>query len=386
MRAKSTSNNVKYILELSTLKNGDIVLSRSNNPISFTIQMMTDGAYSHAMIYYDQSLLEATLSGVFATNPQRLIVDTESDLCVLRLIQDVDKETINSIETYIRTEVGNDYTITEARKVPFESEHTLATSKQFCSRLVARGYASVGINIVDNPDFCSPNDLLHSPLLDKVLNFCRLANNAEIAFANSNNPVALNQARMNDWLIPAKKIAKNTGFKIDTFKDVFTFVTKYPKYADKIASLVVESNYLKTIDTIILQDHKMYNSMSQSIATGQLSNEKNQITFISDVENFYKNTLNQFNKAFADFIALQTYPKNQFVELFISHSLNMMEFCVVRMGCMLSIAGDSGLNFKIEEGVFPDIFMKCNELYSTCSQLINDKKPSSPDPLEDLFL
>lgn len=53
--------------------------------------------------------------------------------------------------------------------------------KQFCSRMVARAYASVGINLVKNPDYCTPENLKESEHLTQVANACVCVTGEELA-------------------------------------------------------------------------------------------------------------------------------------------------------------------------------------------------------------
>ena len=78
-------NSNRYVLDWKKLQPGDILLSRetlkledvkrdirrlSDVCISKVIRLAT-GAYSHAMVYFAQSIIHAEKPGVYSKNPQR---------------------------------------------------------------------------------------------------------------------------------------------------------------------------------------------------------------------------------------------------------------------------------------------------------------------------
>lgn len=51
--------------------------------------------------------------------------------------------------------------------------------QQFCSRLVARSYENVGIKLVKNKDYCTPDDLRRSPLLKELNDISEIVSEGE---------------------------------------------------------------------------------------------------------------------------------------------------------------------------------------------------------------
>jgi hypothetical protein len=79
-------SHVKKINE-SALEVGDVILTTTNLPISKGIRAATKGEISHAMIYVQSySVIDATSDGVQARNTQRMFIEDNCAVHVLRLI------------------------------------------------------------------------------------------------------------------------------------------------------------------------------------------------------------------------------------------------------------------------------------------------------------
>lgn len=143
----------------------DIVLSRETLNISDVIHdvarvkdvgqskviRMVTGPYSHAMLYFKQSIIHAEKPGVYAKNPQRVSVAAKDDLLVLRH-PELTQLQQQGIEQYCRLRVGSLYDAKAAFMVPIKKRIDHADdARQFCSRLVAKAYESVGIKLVKIP-------------------------------------------------------------------------------------------------------------------------------------------------------------------------------------------------------------------------------------------
>ena len=154
------------------------------------------------MIYMDLTMIHAVPSGVFSKNPQREIFTFKNDVKVLRLKNSIDKQKYKDICTFARSLVGSIFSkreIIEALKTNNPTKKA-KTKKQFCSRLVAQAYNSVGINIVDNPDYCSPQNIYESASLQEVNNTVRIAFQKHKKFAKKYDPNLKNQEITFNWL------------------------------------------------------------------------------------------------------------------------------------------------------------------------------------------
>jgi len=145
------------------------------------IRKVSKRGYSHAMLFVDgTSVIDADGPGVHAHNPRRMLFKNENDTIVLRA--DVaTKDMLFQIEQFARSKVGTAYSIEEARKSirrPGTSDADL--NRQFCARFVAQAYEYAGVNIIDEPNYCTPGDIERSPLLKIVPNILRKATNDEI--------------------------------------------------------------------------------------------------------------------------------------------------------------------------------------------------------------
>jgi hypothetical protein len=158
---------MKRLNEVS-FKVGDIILTTATAVVSKAIRAATHSDISHAMIYVeDHSVIDATGDGVHARNTQRLFFEDDSSVYGLRLREGLSVEQSRGICTFVRAQIGTQYSAKEAIRTAFGGARAWSR-KQFCSRLVAQAYASVGINLVEDPNFCAPADIKDSPALIEV--------------------------------------------------------------------------------------------------------------------------------------------------------------------------------------------------------------------------
>lgn len=236
-----------YLLNVSQLRVGDIVLESGNTKfISGAIKNMTGSNYSHAMIYVGNTIIHATSGGVFSKNPQRLIVGNIDDLKVLRCNHSVDDFLLHRITGNARSKVGSLYSVSEAIGVVVGLKNK--TNKQFCSRLVAQSYAEVGISLVCNPDFCSPEELNVSPLLYEVPNCVRKATEADIEFANRPDPMIKHQEETYKWLNKARDSFSKHKVNIQTINNVTNALINNGQLDEQVCSCVMDTEYLSMYD------------------------------------------------------------------------------------------------------------------------------------------
>jgi hypothetical protein len=114
-----------------------------------------------------RSVIDATGEGVHARNTQRLFFDNECSIHVLRLRAGISPSQLDAVVTYIRGQVGTQYSAKEAVLTVLGGARAW-TKKQFCSRLVAQAFESAGIALVFDSNYCSPADIKDSPHLIAV--------------------------------------------------------------------------------------------------------------------------------------------------------------------------------------------------------------------------
>jgi len=309
---------MKYILDASKLDTFDIILTKNKKIPSKLIRYFTSSDYSHASVYMsDYSIIEATREGrVFSQNTQRLIFDNIDDCKVLRyknILTDSDKI---ALEFFLRSNVSTRYSVSEAYKTLdySETDEQAIKREQFCSRLVAQAFAEIGVKLVHNIDYCSPEQLNSSDLLETVPNVIRVATDKEIAFFKTKNPIIDNQIQNYLWLDNVTKLAKKEKYQIINQNDVESFLIKHPEYDRQVCKFIKKTNYLsqyKLDEVINPPRYKYISSVNLNIeeelsAAISLSRrhlisysychfmyKKNKLNYFSILKDLYKNLLNQ---------------------------------------------------------------------------------------------
>lgn len=155
-------------INISILHRGDIILTTTPVKMpSALIRRVTRSDISHAMLCVSfGSVVDSTSEGVASRNIQKLLYDEASPIYVLRLKDSPPESLVEKLVSHARSLVGTRYSLIEAAasSIPEFWKHSgkRASKRQFCSRLVAQAYASAGVSIVKNPDYCTPDDIKQS--------------------------------------------------------------------------------------------------------------------------------------------------------------------------------------------------------------------------------
>ncbi|MCT7484776.1 YiiX/YebB-like N1pC/P60 family cysteine hydrolase [Aliarcobacter cryaerophilus] len=239
----------KYIINYKDLLPGDIILESGKKIHSKVIQIYTKSHYSHVMIcLMSTSLFHAQSEGIFTLNPQRVLVEEENDLKVLRPKKKLSEKESENIIKFLRNKVGTLYSVKEAiisgKKIRPESSQS---QMQFCSRLVAQAYLHIGHKIVENPNFCQPAEIENSNFFEEVPDIIRKATKEEIEFVSTKNFVLENQISTYKWLNNTRDYAKSEfGYeKIHSQNDVMNFLKEYPEADNIVSGYINESGYLE---------------------------------------------------------------------------------------------------------------------------------------------
>ncbi|TAE18816.1 MAG: hypothetical protein EAZ95_03115 [Bacteroidetes bacterium] len=232
-----------YILDIEKLEAGDIFLTRSSSRDSKLIRQISQCDYSHAIIYVGaSSCIESDGLGVQSQNIQRLLFENESDILVLRVKDDSFKKMLSEVIVFARQKIGTEYSTTEAKLARLEKNLSAKeTNRQFCTRFVAQAYQNAGIQIVANPDYCSPNDIQGSKLLSITNNVLRAALKLEIDFAKSENPLE-KQRDIHNFIFENSRIVSEQD--IQTFEQLSKYVLEYPDKEKDIVEIIEKSGYL----------------------------------------------------------------------------------------------------------------------------------------------
>jgi Permuted papain-like amidase enzyme, YaeF/YiiX, C92 family len=236
----------KYIFNLSRLEPGDILLSRQDSRRSKAIAKITGGNYSHAMLLLGTSIIHADLGGVYSKNPQRLTFDSPDDFIALRAKSRINASQMRAIEVFSRDKVGTLYSVGEAGLSPIlrKTSKTEQGNRQYCSKLVAQCYQSAGIKIVQNPSYCTPNDISKSEVLEVVEEYAKKATAAELAILEKHDyNLDLQQATFT-WLKLARKLAKNKmPAELQTINQAFELVIRHKNLDKPITQAAKDSGY-----------------------------------------------------------------------------------------------------------------------------------------------
>ncbi|NMZ61657.1 hypothetical protein [Pseudomonas nitroreducens] len=237
---------VLYTYDIPTLMPGDIILSKNSSKQSIGIQKATASNYSHAMLYTEKTIVHADGGGVFTTNPQRkLFLMGES--AVFRPINITPQQSLMACQFALNLS-GSIYSIPEAIRAAslHGTDQRARSNAQFCSRLVAQAYSSVGLELVSNPDYCHPGQFENNPHLHLVGNAIRPALPGEIKISETPDTVAIHQQHTFDWLKKTVKLAKKqANVEIMTIVDAINFAISHPKFNSTIASYIKKSQYLE---------------------------------------------------------------------------------------------------------------------------------------------
>lgn len=229
-------------INIGALRPGDIVLTTSDAKASKAIRAVTRSPISHAMLCVDESsVIDATLEGVQARNPQRLFYSDDATIVMLRPKTPLTPSEVKSLTDFVRLRVGTTYGKTQAVATKMPGRRT-ANRQQFCSRLVAQAYASIGRPLVADADFCSPEELRQSPHLTEIEGSSVAASQDEIDFWEARpDPTQLTRDSQNHVLETARKFDRT----IQDFSDLNDFVVRHPEHDAAIAEAYRESGYLE---------------------------------------------------------------------------------------------------------------------------------------------
>jgi permuted papain-like amidase YaeF/Yiix C92 family enzyme len=228
-------------IKVELLQPGDVVLTADSGKTSNLVRRASKGAVSHALICVQHgSIIDSSDYGVHAHNIQRELYDADAEVLVLRLRDRPSEACIATVVDFARSEIGTRYSKAEAIR-PVLGVRKPRTPQEFCSRLVARAYASAGISLVADPDYCAPEGLRLSPLLIQLDDMTEEVLEAEVqAWAARPNPLADMQESQNAVLKAARRLDRS----IENFNDLDQMVHDRPEWDAEIARAYRESGHL----------------------------------------------------------------------------------------------------------------------------------------------
>lgn len=229
-------------INTAVLQRGDIVLTTAEAWESTLIRTVTHSDISHAMICVsNSSVMDSTGEGVHARNPQKMFYPDSCAIHVMRLRACPGQQVIDRAIEYVRTSTATSYDVSEAVKSVFPMSMQ-GNTRQFCSRLVARAYAHVGVQLVANPDYCTPQELKASARLEPVADCTIYVSDADAATVIE---------QVGDATIDMRTVTMNfiQGVrefdpKSESLNDAIRLAIEKPELDGKIARKLLESGYL----------------------------------------------------------------------------------------------------------------------------------------------
>ena len=311
---------MRYILDTASLRTCDIILTRSKNITSKSVRFFSAGDYSHALCCLTATtLIEATVEGrVFTENPQRLIFENIDDCKVLRLKSSLSQNDIQTIISFLQSNISISYSLKEAVLTRiYENTDILAKEgEQFCSRLVAQAFRKIGVSLVKNPDYCTPESLNSSELLEVVPNAIREATIEDIRLSETPSQIDRNRIETHKWLEKVTILAKKENFKISDQNSVTKFLVTYPQYDKKACKYIKETSYLTQykqdevvnpwrykylydfpicFDTELSMNKDIIKRHITSYSSCCALHSNHHLSYFSLLKNLYKNLLRQSN-------------------------------------------------------------------------------------------
>ncbi|WP_194456388.1 YiiX/YebB-like N1pC/P60 family cysteine hydrolase [Bradyrhizobium sp. CCBAU 53421] len=228
-------------IKIDSVEPGDILLTARPGKVSKAIRFTTGGVVSHAMICVQHgSFIDSTSSGVQARNLQRELFEDDEKAFHFRLKDRPDREVLERIVDYARSEIGARYSKSEAAR-SVAAVRRPRSKRQFCSRLVARVYKTAGIELVPDADYCSPEDLRISPLLKELPVEFEPVSADELAWTSGRpNPIQAMHDAQNAVLDAARSVHAN----VENFNDIYDLLVRRPESDQVIAAALKRSGYL----------------------------------------------------------------------------------------------------------------------------------------------
>lgn len=228
-------------IDFRQLQPGDILLTTSQGATSWSVRTGTKSDISHAMLYVaTSSVIDSTSDGVHARNLQKVFYEDDCAIYALRPIKHLTVEEMRTITAYARSVVGTKYALREAVRSVTKPKGSGGV-RQFCSRLVARAYLEAGIQLVDNPDFCTPEQLKGSPLLQELPSPAVEISADEIAEIESRPNRANGMVQVTNAFL---KQVRSFAPQIESINDALEFLVPNQGFDDQVLAALKSSGYL----------------------------------------------------------------------------------------------------------------------------------------------
>lgn len=246
---------MKYKINVSCLVPGDIILVGYNNATGREIQRRTNSQYSHVMLFWHGSIIHAS-DIVITENPSRMLFDEDEAVCVLRLKPDKWNElAIRCLIDHARTFVGTYYDIEALIAMKKGREVVPHPNRQMCSKFVAQCYEHVCLDLVEDYELCTPEDIRKSDLLTEIPDSLLKATQWDIDFAKSYDVTKDQHKAIKDFLEALNK--QYPDVDIVSLNQLEDFIMKNPSEGDCVLGLLKQTDYFNLWE--IEKEHCPYN-------------------------------------------------------------------------------------------------------------------------------
>lgn len=252
-----------YFLDANKTQKCDILLTTTLAWPSRLICRATESDISHASLMVDShALIDSTGDGVQARNIHRIEYEDKCSIHLMRFKGTLSNEQKNKIESFARGKIGMRYNTTEAIKSGFVQHRILSPKddgrRMFCSRLVAEAYEFAGIKLVDNPQYCTPDDLKNSPSLYEIMDIA-IPIPYDISSLKIQSLPNFDE-KMRDVTNDLLSRIRMLDDSVETLTDIVDFLLKHPEKDGDVLDAYQESGYLTLEDEIFAQTSYLYNS------------------------------------------------------------------------------------------------------------------------------
>lgn len=228
-------------IDFRKLKRGDIILTTSVEKESSIIRAFTNSDISHAMLYVsDGSVMDSTGEGVQARNIDKMFYDDSCAIYAYRPVKELSPEQLDKVIAYARSETGAPYSVLEAI-ISVITPFGRGSRKQYCSRLIARAYASAGVKLVWRPNYCSPGGLQCSKKLVELHDVVVQVSEEEIAALEAGGDTTIGMREITNKLLDT---IKEFAPSVRVLNDIDPLVRDNPSLDDNIAEAYQESGFL----------------------------------------------------------------------------------------------------------------------------------------------
>lgn len=245
-------NRQKWSFNRDVVKRGDVLFTRSKF-VGTGIAKATNGRFGHVMLYLDSMIIHADTKGVWSKKPQRILMNDPSRLAAYRLKNALSEDDLQRVESYARSRVGSLYSIPQAVQSLQQRQGTITArfllDRQFCSRLVAQSFAEVGVNLVADFDFCTPNEISESTLLYELPHAVKPASATDLAVSKTPDFNLELQVETYRWLNQVRELAERHQLRpVYSQSDVSQWVLDHPQFDAEICRYIQGTKYLTLYD------------------------------------------------------------------------------------------------------------------------------------------